>query len=134
MRKRSEYLEHNIPVKRTLFAKKNASRSLGRLNRMARSAVHDPKSFEAFFEEGARILNQYLSDKLNLSPQGLTQDAVEHQPQERQADSSTIQKIRECYEICDMVRFGRLNPQGIDCGSMIKRIREIIEIVERLCS
>ena len=103
------------------------------MNRMAKSAAHDPKSFEVFFEEGARILNQYLSDKLNLSPQGLTQDAVEHQLQERQADPATIQKIRECYEICDMVRFGRMSPQGIDCESMIKRIREIIEVLERLC-
>ena len=130
MRRRNEYLDQNISLKRTLFAKKYATRGLKRLDRLAKSSG-DAKSDEVFFDESAKILNQYLADKLNLSPQGLTQDMIETRLYERRAEPELIQKIRECFEICNQVRFGRLGSQGIDRDQMIKRISEIIYALER---
>ncbi len=130
MRKRSEYLDQNISLKRTLFAKKYAGRGLKRLDRLARSSS-DSKSDEVFFDESAKILNQYLSDKLNLSAQGLTQDMIERCLEDRRTDPAIVQKIRECYETCDQVRFGKMGVYGINREEMIMRIREIIYTLER---
>ncbi len=130
MRKRNEYLDQNVSLKRTLYAKKFAGRDLKRLDRLAKSSS-DSKSDEVFFDESAKILNQYLSDKLNLSPQGLTQDMIERRLEERRTEPETIQRIRECHEICDQVRFGKMGSHGIDRGQMIKRIQEIIYALER---
>ena len=130
IRRRNEYLNQNISLKRTLYAKKFAGRGLKRLDRLAKSSS-DSKSDEVFFDESAKILNQYLSDKLNLSAQGLTQDMIERRLEERRAEVETIQKIREYYEICDQVRFGRMGSLGIDRGQMIRRIQEIIFALER---
>ena len=130
MRKRNEYLDRNISLKRTLYAKKYAGHGLKRLDHLARSSS-DSKSDEVFFEESAKILNQYLSDKLNLSPQGLTQDMVARYLEARRTDPVVVQKIRECYEICDQVRFGKMGVYGINREAMIKQIREIIYTLER---
>ena len=130
VRRRSEYLNQNVSLKRTLFAKKFVSRGLKRLDHLVKSSS-DAKSDEVFFDESAKILTQYLSDKLNLSPQGLTQDMIEKRLEERWAEADMVQKIRECFEICDQVRFGKLGSHGIDRGQMIKRIREIMYALER---
>lgn len=131
LRKRDEYFEQNVPLKRNLYAKKYAGRGLRRLDRLAKSSSFDSKSDELFFEESTKILNQYLSDKLNLSPQGLTQSMIEQRLGERGAEPETIRRIRECYDMCDQIRFGKMGPQGTDRELVIKQIREIIYALER---
>lgn len=131
MRKRSEYLDRNVSLKRTLFAKRYAVKGLKRLDRLVKSSMKDPKSDEIFFDESAKILNRYLSDKLDLSPHGLIQNVVEERLQALQAEPGTIEKVRGCHEICDRVRFGKMDLQGADRRLMIQNIREIIYALER---
>lgn len=130
-RRRSEYLDQNISLKRMMFAKKFAARGLKHLDHLAQASTSDLKSDEAFFDESAHILNQYLADKLNLSRQGVTQNLIHERLEARKIDPEVIQKIRECYEICDQVRFGKMASQGIDRELMIKRIQEIIYVLEQ---
>ena len=130
-RKRSEYLDQNISLKRNLFAKKYASLGLRRLDRLAKASRSDLKSDEIFFDESAKILNQYLADKLNLSPQGLTQNTVEFNLGMRQVNPAIIQKIRDCYDLCDQIRFAKIGLGEVDRASMIKQIKEIIYALEK---
>ncbi|MBI4372792.1 MAG: protein BatD [Candidatus Omnitrophica bacterium] len=131
IRKRNEYLNQNLSLKRTLFAKKYAVQGLKRLDRLAKSSASDLKTDVAFFDESAHILNQYLSDKLNLSRQGVTRDLIARKLEDRQTAEEIIRKIHDCYETCDQIRFGKLPSQGIDRGLMIKNIREIIYSLEQ---
>ena len=101
------------------------------LDHLVTSSGNDVQSDEKFFEESAKILNQYLADKLNLSPQNLTVDLIETQLEKRQINPETIQKIRECYQACDQVRFGKLALEGLDRKSMVEHIREIIYSLEQ---
>ncbi len=131
-RKRREFLDQNIPVKRALFARKTVGEGLKRLHRMTQSASGDSRKTEAFFEESAKILNQYLADKLNLSPHGLTQYMIEEELARRNVTPEVVQKIRECFEVCDEVRFGRMSAAGFEPSRMIQSIREIVDTLERL--
>ncbi len=131
IRRRNEYLDQNVSLKRTLFAKKFAARGLSRLNRLAKSSSQDNQSNESFFNESAKILNQYLSDKLNLSTHGLTQNMIEQGLRERNVSLEIIQKIQNCYSLCDQIRFGKWGTAGINREEIIQRIREIIYTLEQ---
>jgi hypothetical protein len=98
---------------------------------LAASSTRDAQSDEKFFEESAKILNQYLANKLNLSPQSLTLNLIEARLEGKGIDSSVIQKIAQCYETCDQIRFGKLALEGLDRKLMTERIREIIYAMER---
>lgn len=131
IRRRNEYLDQNISLKRTLFAKKFAARGLSRLNRLAKQGLKEGQSDESFFDESAKILNQYLSDKLNLSTYGLTQNLIEQHLMERNLKPDLISKIQDCYAICDQIRFGKMGAAEVNRDEMIGRIREIIYALER---
>ncbi len=130
MRRRNEYLDRNISLKRTLFAKKFAAQGLSRLNRLAKMSSKDGQTNESFFDESAKILDHYLSDKLNLSTHGLTQDSIEQGLIEKHVSSDIIQKIKTCYSICDQIRFGKMGGGDLNRQEMIERIREIIYALE----
>lgn len=131
MHKRHEFLERNVSIKRALFARKIAGAGLKRLGRMA-PASGDSKKAEPFFEESTKVLNQYLADRLNLSAQSLTQYTIEEELSKLNAPSETVQKIRECFEACDRVRFGRMSSAGLESKIMIQKIHEIVEALEKL--
>ena len=131
VRKRNEYLDQNVSLKRTLFAKKYAARGLNRLDRLSKSSTRQGQSNEVFFGEIAKVLNQYLSDKLNLSTYGLTQDLVKESLQSRNVNPDLIQKIQNCYSVYDQIRFGKMGAEGIRHQEMIQQIREIIYTLER---
>lgn len=131
IRRRNEYLNQNVSLKRTLFAKKYAARGLSRLDRLAKSSVHHGQSDEIFFDEIAKILNQYLSDKLNLSTYGLTQDLIKESLQGRNMNPDLIRKIQNCYSAYDQIRFGKMGAEGANRQEMIQQIREIIYALER---
>lgn len=131
MRRRSEFLDQNVSLKRTLFAKKFAARGLSRLNHLAKRSAQDGQSDQSFFDESAKILNQYLSNKLNLSTHGLTQNLIERRLQERNVSPDIIQKIQNCYSLCDQVRFGKMGDVGINREEMIHQIRDIIFTLEK---
>jgi len=131
-RRRTEFLEEHVSVKRAIFARKIAGEGLKRLHRLSKSASEDSKKAEAFFEESAKVLNQYLADKLNLSPQGLTQHMIEGELGKRNANSDAARKIRECFEDCDQVRFGRMSSAGLEPKIMLQKMREIMEALEKI--
>ena len=125
--KRNEYLDQNISLKRTLFAKKFASKGLARLNRLAKSKQSD----ESFFDESAKILNQYLSDKLNLSTYGHTHELIDQNLEGRGVNPDIIKKIKRCYNVFDQVRFGKTGAEDLNREEIIQEIREIIYALER---
>jgi hypothetical protein len=76
-------------------------------------------------------LNRYLADKLNLSPQSLTRDLIEARLEEKNMSSEIIQMIRNFFDGCDQIRFGKITSAELDRKVVVKRIREIINLMER---
>lgn len=130
-RERSAYLERNISVKRTLLAKKHAMHGLKHLARLARASSDDPKSVASFFDESAKVLNHYLSNKLNLSAYGMTRDTIELELTSRGVERQTIETIRDCFDLCDQVRFGRMGFGTRERHDMISKIRAIVTTLEK---
>lgn len=130
LRRRDAYLNQNVSLKRTIYAKKFVAKGLKRLDRLAHSAQKSPQSKEEFFDESARVLNQYLADKLNLSPHGLTLDLIKVRLEERNASPDVIQMIHNFFEGCDQIRFGKLTSDELDHKVVVKRIRDIINFME----
>ncbi len=131
-RKRDQFFAQNVSLKRIYFAKKYARKGLKTLMRLAKSSEHGGKTMEQFYDEAARILNQYLADRLNLSSHGLTEDIVEEGLSRQNATAETLEKIRDCYRVSDQVRFGRMTDVPEDRRAMIERIQAIMEELERL--
>ena len=114
-----------------LHARKFAGRGLRRLSHLVQWTASGAGADETFFEESAKVLDQYLSDKLNLSAQSLTQEVVERELERRGIQTETIQKIREHYETCNQVRFAKISMGSSARELMMKRLKEIISELER---
>ncbi|MBI1978040.1 MAG: protein BatD [Candidatus Omnitrophica bacterium] len=130
-RKRSEYLDQNISLKRKLFAKRYATQGLKKLDRLMKSSGAKGQTDETFFEESAKILSQYLADRFNLSAHGLTQDLIERKMESHGLTAEVLQKVRICYETCDQVRFGHIGLSEADREAMVRQIRVIIYELEK---
>ena len=130
-RQRSAYLERNVSVKRTLLAKKYAMRGLKHLDRLARAPEDNLEGVTAFFNESAKVLSHYLSNKLNLSAHGMIRDVMDQELARRVVGRETIAKIHDCFDRCDQIRFGRIDIGGKDRTDMIMRIRDIVNALEK---
>jgi len=122
IRRNEEFLDSNTSVKRDRYALKNAVKQTRRLRGML---TKDGKSEQLFFDEAERLMNQYLADKLNLSPQALTQNLVAEKLTERGVSGQAIQKIQKFYDDCGMIRFA-------PPGSFLARSNEILEAIESI--
>jgi hypothetical protein len=128
---RSAYLDENIHLKRTLSAKKFARKGIKQLEQLAKRTGDKPEAVIQFFDQCARVLNQYLSDKLNLSEHGMTRDVIEQELMGRGVNAAAVGKIAHCYDACDEVRFGKRGRAPEERREMIKSIREITEEMEK---
>jgi hypothetical protein len=129
-RQRSSYLDENVSLKRTLRAGKFARRGLKQLNRLSARNASSAKNSLEFFDQCARVLNQYLSDKINRSKHGMTRDVIQRELESRQTDTHVIKKIHACYDLCDAARFGGAGLTQGKRDEMTGLIREIINALE----
>lgn len=132
VQRRSDFLDHNVSLKRNLYARKFARDGFSRLKKLEARVDRGPAELEAFFVEYAKVLNQYIADKLNLSSFGLTQDMVVEELLKRNVETETIELIRYCYSVCDRVRFGRIVQSEDQPREMVERLDAIIKRTARL--
>ncbi len=122
-RKREEYLNSNIALKRNKLADRLAKRALKHLQLLARKGGSENE--QHFFDEAERVINQYLADKLNLSPQGLTQSLIAEKLAERGVSTELIKKIQQFYDDYGLARFG-------PPGSFAKRSHDLLESTQSI--
>ncbi|MBI4387583.1 MAG: protein BatD [Candidatus Omnitrophica bacterium] len=123
--RQEQFLNANIVLKRDRLAKKNAQKLLQKLNHFSKKG--DSEHQKVFFDDVERLMNQYLADKLNLSPGGLTHEMVSERLSARNVSPEIIKKIQEFYDICGLVRFGRAEAFEAKSDEIIKTVQAILK-------
>lgn len=125
VQRREEFFSANIALKRELRAKRSAQKMVRHLTLLAKR--EGAKNPQAFFNEAERLMNQYLADKLNLSPSSLTQEILSQRLSGRGASQEAIQKVKRFYEVSGLVRFGRAEVFGLRANEILDSIRQILK-------
>ncbi|GAK60137.1 hypothetical protein U27_00028 [Candidatus Vecturithrix granuli] len=86
---------------------------------------------KAFYAEISNILRQYLGDKLNLPPAGISGE-ISQILIEQGLDEDSAQLLKNCLEQCDYARFAPIDASNKDMQTMLEHVEAIISQVERL--
>ncbi|OGW81284.1 MAG: hypothetical protein A3G33_06825 [Omnitrophica bacterium RIFCSPLOWO2_12_FULL_44_17] len=132
LRKRNEFFEQNVSFKRKLFARKIAVQGIARLEKLEKQSHKDKDAHWKFYEEAAKLLDQYLADKLNLSSHGITRSLVEQALSREKVERAVVDEINHFYDICDRVRFGRIEQADEDPKLMMKALKQMMNVLEKL--
>jgi hypothetical protein len=120
--RKEAFYAKNIGLKRRLFARRRAEKSLARLRKI-------PK--DRLFSEAHRVMSEYLADKFNISAQGLTLTEIEAQLAHFNIDSDLYGKIRDFYDVTDRARFAPALISGAESEALISTLQETVKTLEK---
>jgi hypothetical protein len=117
----------NSALRRKRLARSQAQARIRKLGRKPAAAP------SGYFDEIEKILTQYLSDKFNLSPHGVTRPELErHLERTLGAEDALRRDLQELYRLTDEARFGKAKlPEDLR-GRALKILRETMSRVERM--
>jgi len=84
-----------------------------------------------FYDEAAHALSGYLADTFNLAEIAVTADTLERTMAEHAIAAETAQGAVSALQECDFGRFVSASPAPERQTDLSRRIRAIIEIMER---
>ena len=99
-----EAINLNAAVSRRKFAKRKAKKIFSRLTQLQKKS--GAKNHAFFFEEAEKLINQYLADKLNVSPHNLTVGMISAELLKRNVSGELIKRIQNFYDSCGYIRYG----------------------------
>ena len=76
-------------------------------------------------------MNQYLADKFNISPQGLTLTEVEAQMKHFQVEGDVQNNIKDFYEVTDRARFAFSLVSEDEAFKLILILEETVRSLEK---
>lgn len=129
MRRREQVLDKDIALKRRIMAPRKLRKGLRDIKRCLASGKED--SEKRFFEGVRRTLDQYFSDKFNLSPQGLTRTIVEEHLNHTGMPQDIIDRMHKLYEQCDLVHFTQSKVSKETMTETWNVLTELIQDLER---
>lgn len=129
MRRREQVLDKNIALKRRIMAPRKLRKGLREVKRCLASGKEG--SEKRFFEGVRRTLDQYFSDKFNLSPQGLTRTVVEERLNHTDTPQDIIDRMHKLYEQCDLVHFTQSKVSKETMAETWKVLTELIQDLEK---
>ncbi|HNV86880.1 MAG TPA: BatD family protein [Candidatus Omnitrophota bacterium] len=124
-----ERLNRDVAFKRSLFARSTLQKGLRGLKKLAHAK--SPVEQRKYFDSAAKILNQYFSDKFNLSAQGITIDEIQSRLEEKGFGAEKIERIKAFYHLCDEVRFTSGKIPEIRMGEFLKLTDAVTAFLER---
>jgi hypothetical protein len=93
-------------LRRRKTARTTAAANMGKLKKLANSSNDEDTA--VFFADLEKAMIQYIADKWNLSPYGVTrQDLAEILTTHFGADSPLVKDVFSLYRLCDEFRFGK---------------------------
>jgi hypothetical protein len=106
---------------------------MGRARRGLKEAQHamSPETSTRFYGLLSKTLSEYLGNKLNLAAGGLTCQQLQEVLNDRQVDQELIDEILHCINACDHSRFAPTGVQKADMRSLLDRVRNLINRLER---
>ena len=84
----------------------------------------------AFHEAVARALVEYVADRFDRSPAGLTYDVADELLAARGIDLAARRRFRSCLEACDFARFVPDAGTSSRETEILKEAREIVDLLE----
>ncbi|MFH1593313.1 MAG: BatD family protein [Candidatus Omnitrophota bacterium] len=125
LQRRKDRLNTDIRYARRLRASGKAKKNL----RKARRALGS-KTPDIFFDAVFKTLQEYIGDKFHLPTAGITSSVVETL-QYNGVNTETLDKIRECFNNCDMARYASSSITKGDMAGTLKLLEEIVDKLER---
>ena len=102
--------------------------ALARLRKAEKAGRAEPRRF---YDEAAHALSGYLADTFNLAEIAVTADTLERTMAEHAIAAETAQGAVSALQECDFGRFVSASPAPERQTDLSRRIRAIIEIMER---
>ena len=89
------------------------------------------KDAKIFYETLFKTLQDYLGNRLNIPPAGITSDAVERALESKDADREILRKAKSLFDTCDRARFAFFSVEEYKLADDLKELQEIIKYFER---
>ncbi|MBK7141671.1 MAG: protein BatD [bacterium] len=124
-RKRKEMLASNVGLARARGASSQARKRLAKAKSLAR-----PESIREFYGELSLAFMQYVADKLNISPNGLTSDMIAELLRERKANPELIADTLGLLKQCDFARFAPANLSQQDMDAALGKAEAVMVKIE----
>ncbi|MBI5821335.1 MAG: protein BatD [Verrucomicrobia bacterium] len=125
--RRQQRLRSDVRYARTRRAFGNAQRRLAEAERLLQAG-----QWTAFYATLFKTLQDYLGDRLNLPSSGITSDIIEEQLRPRALPPEICQALKEVFAACDAARFAP-NMQGkVDRERLVKIVREVVAVMEKM--
>ncbi len=125
LRKRQEMLTSNVGLARSRGASSQARKRLSKAKSLAR-----PDSVRDFYGELSLAFTQYIADKLNISPNGLTSDTIATLLRERKASPELVDNILGLLRQCDFARFAPATLTQQDMETALAKAESIMVQME----
>jgi len=117
-------LNGDVGYARARTAGKTAKKRLARANSLA-----SVDTAGEFFAEINAALTQYIADKLNISPYGLTSDLIKDLLEERSADENLVRDVIELLRQCDFARFAPGSVSQSDLDTALIKARSVMTAI-----
>ena len=85
----------------------------------------------AFHEEVARTLVEYVGDRFNRAPSGLTYELADELLTGRGIDETLRRRFRSCLETCDFARFVPSSAKAERRAEVLTEAVDLIDTLER---
>jgi hypothetical protein len=131
LNRRTAYLDRNVSLKRRLIGKKIAQKRLRALAKMVTQDARDAVSGGDFFAESAKVLNEYLAGRLNMSAHGMTTDLLTQALRVQGESDEVIERVQFCYGVCNQARFGNASAVQEKKGEVFEAIRFTVQVLEK---
>lgn len=119
-------LETDIAYARSLHAKGSASRRLKNARVLMQKGL-----VKEFYAEIYRAVIEYIGDKLNIPHASITKDALEQKLAAIGADASSINNVKNLFDMCDMARFASAHFTKEDMQKTLRDASDSIGGLER---
>jgi len=124
LRRRREKLSGDIGYARSRRASREARRRLARAAQLATVSTS-----EQFFGESGQALLSFISDKLNVSPHGLTSDRIQDLLVDHSADPKLVQDILAFLDRCSFARYA---PASVSQSDIDQALADAEQLMMRL--
>jgi hypothetical protein len=89
------------------------------------------ESSPQFYGAVAKVLSDYLGDKLNISACGITTQLLRDELEKHQVEDQLLEEILEFAQTCDYSRFAPTSSQLADMKTMLKRVTDLLAQLEK---
>lgn len=122
--RRKRRIEGDTGLARSRAASRMARKRLAHARSLARV-----EQAEAFFTEVSQALTEYLADKLNISPHGLTEERIATSLSEKGADDELIDNALDLLERCNFARFA---PSSVTEDDIARTLSQAEQVMVRM--